>query len=218
MPELVKTLLAKDANPNARIAKGTPPFDFPLFAHPGAITVPQIRHVGATAFFLAAAAADLTSMAILLEGGADPLLPTEENTTPLMMAAGLGRVADRNKVASQRALEAVKLLVEKGADVNAKAAFGRTALHGAAYMGADDIVQFLVSKGADMNAMDKYGQTPLTIAEGDPLRLVDPFDKRFRQQPRPHKSTAELLLKLGAEPLSKHPGKKPAVAAVTTAR
>jgi len=39
---------------------------------------------------LAAAVADLSAMRMLVEGGADPTLATEEGTTPLMVAAGMG--------------------------------------------------------------------------------------------------------------------------------
>ena len=202
MPQLVKALLAHGANVNARIAKGTPPWDYPPFAHGGGIALPQIRQVGATAFFLAAARADIDLMRTLLAAGADPRLATEEGTTPLMAAAGLGAKGPRSPAERKNALDAVRLAVELGNDVNAVAAGGRTALHGAAYTGANETIQFLVERGANLNAKDKYGQTPLSIASGDPERLVDPFDKRFKQQPAPHKDTAELLLKLGATPLS----------------
>jgi ankyrin repeat protein len=69
---------------------------------------------------------------------------------------------------------------------------------GAAFMGADSIVELLASKGADLNCKDMYGQSPLSIAYGD-ARLAG-GDKRFRA-PHAHKTTAELLLKLGAAPV-----------------
>ncbi len=201
MPDLVKALLAHGANPNAQITKGTPPWDFPPYAHGGGIALPQIRQVGATPFFLAAAAGDLNLMHVLISAGADPKQANVEGTTPLMVASGVGLKQDRPKAQEKAVLEAVKLLVELGNDVKAVAVGGRTALHGAAYTGSNEIIQFLAARGADLNAKDKYGETPLSIAAGDPARLVDPFDKRFRQQPVPHKATADLLLKLGAAPL-----------------
>ena len=64
----------------------------------------------------------------------------------------------------RNALEAVRLAVELGADVNAANDIGETAIHGAAYVGANDIVQFLVEKGAKVDAVNVYGQTAWTIA------------------------------------------------------
>ena len=71
-------------------------------------------------------------------------------TTPLMYAAAVG---------SQ---DAMKLLLEAGADVNAKNAFDATALMWAA--GDIGKVRLLLAKGADVNARSKIGRTPLLIA------------------------------------------------------
>lgn len=202
MPGLAKTLIARGADVNARIGKGVPPWDFPPYAHGGGIALPQVRHVGATPFFLAAAGGDVEMMRLLLASGANPKQGTDEGTTPLMAAAGVGQLRERAATKQKGAYEATLLAIELGNDVKATAAGNRTALHGAAQTGANDIVELLVKKGADLNAKDKYGQTPLSIALGDPERLVDPFDKRFRQQPIPHKATADLLLSLGATPLA----------------
>ena len=60
--------------------------------------------------------------------------------------------------------EIVQLLLEKGADVNAKDNDGRTALMFAAEKGHTEIVQILLKKGADVNAEDEYGGTALMIA------------------------------------------------------
>ena len=201
-PELVKALLAHGANPNARVGKGFPPFNYAPFARDDINNMPHLRQPGATPFLLAAASGDAGLLRALAAGGADPRLSTEDGTTPLMVAAGLGRLQDRTEEEEKNALEAVKLAVELGADVNAANKDGETALHGAAYRGANAIIQFLADKGAKLEAKDRYGQTPLSIAEGDPARLVDPRDKRFRGLKNEHKSTAELLLKLGATPLT----------------
>lgn len=62
-------------------------------------------------------------------------------------------------------LEMVKYLVEKGADVNAKAEFCRdTALHSAAAGGNLEMVKYLVEHGADVNAKDDDGRTPADVA------------------------------------------------------
>jgi ankyrin repeat protein len=93
----------------------------------------------------------------------------------------------------------VKMLIDLGADPNAANKVGMTPLHGAAYTGANSIVQYLVSKGASLNVIDQYGQTPLSIAEGDPNYLSDDFERRSNPK------TAELIRKLGGDPLAQGP-------------
>ena len=89
-----------------------------------------------------------------------------------------------------RTLEAVKLAISLGGDVNASNQAGDTALHGAALKGYKDIAQFLVDKGADLNAKNKRGQTPLSVARIEPNRV---YAERER------KSTEAVLLRLGAK-------------------
>ena len=185
MPELVKALLAHGANPNVRLVQAPPRLRLLYRSR-------LISLDGATPFLLAAAAGDVSVMRVLAAGGADPLLATKGNTTPLMVATGMGRAEDRTEEEARSALEAVQLAVELGADVNAANEAGQTALHGAAFKRADAIIQFLVDKGAQVDAQDRCGQTPLSIAEGDPAGLMYSADRV-----RAHKSTADLLRKLG---------------------
>ncbi|UKZ53982.1 hypothetical protein TrVGV298_007786 [Trichoderma virens] len=58
----------------------------------------------------------------------------------------------------------VKVLVENGADIEAKDSMGRTPLSQAAENGHEAIVKLLVEKGADIEAKDLFGQTPLSQA------------------------------------------------------
>jgi Ankyrin repeats (3 copies)/Domain of unknown function (DUF3471) len=59
-------------------------------------------------------------------------------------------------------VEAVKALLAKGADVNAKTAYGATALSYAADKGHVEVVKVLLDRGADVNVKDTfYGETPL---------------------------------------------------------
>ena len=59
-------------------------------------------------------------MRVLLELGADPMLPNLNNTTPLMAAAGLGTTEPLEEAGEEvEALEAVKMLLDLGANVNA---------------------------------------------------------------------------------------------------
>jgi ankyrin repeat protein len=156
--ELIKALLARGANPNARITK--PPLRV-------GFTRGGLNLVGATPLLVAAAAADAELMQLLAAAGADSRLMTGENTTALMAAAGVGRVTVESSVSEAAALEAVKAAVALGAgDVNAANAAGDTALHGAATMRSVPLVQFLIDRGARVDVKNKRGQTPAAIARG----------------------------------------------------
>jgi len=63
----------------------------------------------------------------------------------------------------------VALLLDHGADVNAKTNQGDTPLHYASWRFEYDLAELLVAKGADINATDKDGQTPLAYAMDSPL-------------------------------------------------
>ncbi len=126
-----------------------------------------LNRVGATPFLLAAKAADVELMTLLVRLGADPLLPNEDGTTPLMVAAGVGIWAvGESPGTNDEALEAVKLMIELGDGVTMVDANGDTALHGAVIRGSEPLVRFLVEQGADLEAVNEKGWTPLTIAEG----------------------------------------------------
>jgi ankyrin repeat protein len=60
--------------------------------------------------------------------------------------------------------DAVKLLLERSADVNAQSGAGWTALTFAAWRGDDALVRVLLSHGAKPNLVDKQGWTPLDYA------------------------------------------------------
>ncbi len=143
-------------------------------------------------------------MRILASAGADPTLKINDGTTPVMAAAGVGWLAgeDRRSMAvlrpvtaedEKQAYEAVKLAIELGGDVNAATETGETALHGAVGHGLNPVVQLLAEKGAKLDVKDRRGQTPLMMTQervGESIGL------------RHERSTAELLLKLGAKPLA----------------
>jgi len=88
---------------------------------------------------------------------ADPQLADVKNIyglTPLHRAALYGKT------------KVVKILIGKGADINAKdQLYGDTPLHKAVWNGHVETVKLLVSKGANVNAKDKKGKTPLYYAK-----------------------------------------------------
>ena len=149
------------------------------------------RHMtGATAFMLAAKAADVEVMRLLLDHGADATIGTEDNITTLMAAAGISWASNQDRASAAQVLEAVTLLVEElGADVNAVSDVGETAMHAAAYRGANSVVQYLFDRGAELDVVARDGRTPLRVADG-----VE-YGNSFAAHPH----TAELLRALGAK-------------------
>jgi uncharacterized protein len=157
--QMIQRLLAHGADPNARLKEAPPGRSISDDPDP-------ILRGGTTPFLRAAKTADVAVMKLLLKAGADPRLGSQFGTTALMAAAGVGLEYGGNFTPEVRSLEAVKLCLDLGADVNAVNMDGLTALHGAAARGADRIVQLLVDNGARLDVRDKKGRTPLDIAMG----------------------------------------------------
>jgi hypothetical protein len=110
----------------------------------------------------AAKVSDTRVIGMLLDKGADPNLRLRNQTTALMIAASR---AARNAGPEQQTIDAMQLLISKGADVNAVNDNGESALHIAVPRG-DGLVRFLAEHGADLNLKDKAGRTPLDVAMG----------------------------------------------------
>jgi ankyrin repeat protein len=178
--EFARELVKRGANVNLRLDKNAPKYP---------ATSSRIETPGATPFLLAADRADVPLMRVLLELGADPMLPNFSNTTPLMAAAGLGTTEPLEEAGEEvEALEAVKMLLDLGANVNAVDDNGDTAMHGAAYGAYSTVVKLLAERGADpqiWKEKNKAGVTPLFAAEGYIGRL-----------PRPDKPTIEAVTTL----------------------
>ena len=131
----------------------------------------RFNRLGATAFMLAAKVTDVEAMRVLLDAGADPTTPTADGTTPLMVASGLAiwnPGEDGGSLTGQEdeVLEAVRICVELGNDVNATNYRGETALHGVGFRGVNTVVDYLVEQGADLEALTEDGWSPLAIARG----------------------------------------------------
>jgi uncharacterized protein len=180
--EVVKKLIARGVNLNARMTKNG--------MKDGQRN--RVNRLGATAFFLAAKNTDFEVMKILADAGADARIPSADGTTPLMVAAGLAMWyvgEDAGSLAGQEdeVLDAVKLCVALGNDVNAANLAKETPMHGAAFRGVNTVVEFLLEKGAQLDPRDSRGWTPFTVATGISYGDV------FKQQPQTAKLLSDLM-------------------------
>ncbi len=171
--DLVKALLAHQANPNAQMTKGTP-----VRRNSQDFELPKTL-IGATPYLLAAKFLEADIMRALAAAGADTRLPMKDGATPLMAAAGMGitapvqdekRGTDRRGLAildggkvepDSQVLEAVSAALALGSDINASNPAGDTALHIAAAQGYGEVVKRLASQGADLNVRNAKELTPL---------------------------------------------------------
>jgi ankyrin repeat protein len=137
--DLARALLDRGADPNARVKWKEVKFDRDqgTVRPPPNISIGRgyLSYVGATPFYLAAKGGDVALMRLLVEHGADPVMPTVQKVTPLMAAAGLGfwdgeSPGPESGVPESQALEAVKLAIELGNEVNAVTDYGNTPVVG----------------------------------------------------------------------------------------
>jgi ankyrin repeat protein len=203
--DLVKALLARGADPNVTIAKGTPSR---YYSKDWALNGTAL--VGATPLWQAARYGDVPIMRALAAAKADPRFAMADGTTTLIAAVaansgfgtgdrrerylGPGDTAPTPEENERLTLETAGVAIELGADVRAANQNGDTALHTAASQGLASVIQLLVDEGAQIEATNKRGLTPLGVAlvprPRSPLQIDGP-DRR--------QSGVDLLRKLGAK-------------------
>ncbi|MDP7340249.1 MAG: ankyrin repeat domain-containing protein, partial [Vicinamibacterales bacterium] len=210
---LVEALLSGGADPNARITSSAMLMSYIGYPKKGAFEpfAPGTGDLrGATPLWVAAfemngapsliysvipsfQSSSVDVLRALIDGGADLTLTTDDGTTPLMAAAGLGKATytprEPRGVRSPSAEAAVRVLVEAGADVDAVNEANFTAIHGATFRGLNEVIEYLVESDADIDAKDFRGRTAYRMAEG--------AKQSFQFQSWPE--TAELLERLGAD-------------------
>jgi ankyrin repeat protein len=167
--KLTTILLDYGADPNARLKSTTLQRHFNVSN--------KTLGPGTTPFMRAANSGDVLLMRALLAGGADPLLTQKNRTTALMLAAGLafrnrGDDDESNDGGSEQgALEAMKLCLDLGIDIDAFNDTGQTAMHAAVNRG-DASIKFLAAHGAMLDLKDKRGRTPLDLALQTPSQTM----------------------------------------------
>ncbi len=154
-----------------------------------------LNRIGATPLLMAARLADAALMRALVELGADSTLTNDDGTTLLMAASGVGIHSPGEDPGTEaEALACVQVALDLGNDPNAIDANRDTALHGAAYRGANSIVQLLVDHGADtFDVENNAGWTPLRVTQGV-FRTVT-----YKEAPRTAALLSELMAKRTSE-------------------
>ena len=207
--ELMQILLEAGVDPNIRLKKN-------LWYTTYARDLLGVDRSGATPFWRAAHATDVSAMELLVKYGADPTLATIRTpdrrrgrgeredfsglppipiggraVSPVVAASGVGYgqgfAGNSHRHVPDGWIPTVKYLVEEhGADVNDRDHNGYSPVHHAAARGDNELILYLVSLGADVTLVSRTGQTTVDLANG-PVQRIQPFPE-----------TIALLESLGA--------------------
>jgi ankyrin repeat protein len=160
--QLVRSLLAKRADPNARTPKSTAP----VGARGGGGGGRGGPTGEQTPLMMAARGDHEDVMRALVEAGADPHLKAQDGTTLLMAAASGARLA------------AFTYAYEIDPDVSAASTTGNTVMHVAVGMNGRtqpevcEVIQFLADHHAALDELNEAGRTPMAIADNLPVDLA----------------------------------------------
>ncbi len=182
----VRLLLQKGADVNARSEGGKLPLLLAAYYSRSAETVKFLLEHGADlratdnrgagVLLFAAQGGDLDTIRLLLDKGVD----VNAGTTGAFVETRFGNLGPPPGSEPERGVTALmaaaysndaavaRLLLDRGANVNAVATDGVTALIAGANRGGGALIRTLVEKGADLNLVDPLGRTPLILmAAGD---------------------------------------------------
>jgi ankyrin repeat protein len=159
---LVRALLAKHADPNARTPKST----VPMGARGGGGGGRGVTAGEQTPLMTAARADREDVMRALIAAGADPALKAQDGASVLMAAASGSR------------LKTLKYAYEIDPNVGGVTTTGNMVMHVAVAMNdrtqpeVCEVIQFLADHGAVLDELNGAGRTPIAIADNLPVDLA----------------------------------------------
>jgi ankyrin repeat protein len=181
----VRVLVEKGANLDLPNSSGQTPLwfaacsgytDISLLLLEKGAKVDSQSNYGSSALLTAAYNSHTDTLLLLLEKGADiNLRNPRSGETPLCAAAGMPMLIAPIRY-KYRNEEVVRILLEKGANINTPNNNGETPLSTAAVLGKVKLVRLLLTNNANINSRDNKGKTPLALVQS----LIGQFTKDVR--------------------------------------